>query len=122
MRLERNEIADRLAEADELDRDGELGLDGEDDAALGRAVELGQHDAGDLRCVAELACLGEAVLTRGGVDDESTCSFVTASAFSGKRRTDSADHLRSCKSRKINEIHFSNMWVEGCCLLTNTQY
>jgi hypothetical protein len=30
--------------------------------------------------------------------------------------------FRSHKSRKINEIHFSNMWVEGFCLLTNIQY
>ena len=62
--VERDEVADRLADADELDGEAELGLDGEHDAALGRAVELGQHDARDLRGVAELAGLGEAVLAR----------------------------------------------------------
>ena len=46
--VEGDEVADGLAEADELDRDAELGLDGEDDAALGRAVELGEHHAGDV--------------------------------------------------------------------------
>jgi hypothetical protein len=36
-----------FAEADELDRDAEVALDGDDDAALGGAVELGQDDPGD---------------------------------------------------------------------------
>ena len=53
--VEGDQVADRLAEADELDGDAELGLDGEHDAALGRAVELGQHDAGDVGGLAELA-------------------------------------------------------------------
>ena len=49
----------------------ELGLDGEHDAALGRAVELGEHDAGDLggRRVNSPG-LGEAVLAGRGVDHE----------------------------------------------------
>jgi MFS family permease len=38
--VERHEVADRLADADELDGYAQLGLDGEHDAALGRAVQL----------------------------------------------------------------------------------
>ena len=48
----------------------ELGLDGEHDAALGGAVELGEHDAGDVDRLGELARLGEAVLAGGGVEHE----------------------------------------------------
>ena len=40
----------------------ELGLDREHDPALGRAVELGEHDAGHVDRVGELARLHEAVL------------------------------------------------------------
>ena len=57
-----------FAEADELDRDAEVALDGDDDATLGGAVELGQDDAGDADGVGELAGLGEAVLAGGGMD------------------------------------------------------
>ena len=39
----------------ELHRDAELGLDGEHDAALGGAVELGEHDAGHVDRLRELA-------------------------------------------------------------------
>ena len=38
--------------------------------ALGRAVELGEHDTGDPDGVEELARLGEPVLARGGVEHE----------------------------------------------------
>ena len=65
-----HEIADRFAEADQLHRQAELGFDREHDPALGRTVELGQHDAGHLRRVAELARLGEAVLPRRRVDHQ----------------------------------------------------
>src|SRR5882762_10248646 len=42
---ELDQIGGRLPHADELHRDPELGLDGEDHPAFGGAVELGQHDA-----------------------------------------------------------------------------
>ena len=60
----------RLADADQLHRDAELGLDGEHDAALGGAVELGEHDAGDVDRLGELAGLREAVLAGGRVEHE----------------------------------------------------
>jgi len=69
-RYERREVADRLAEADELHGDAELGFDGEHDAALGRAIQLGEHHAGHLRGVGELARLHEAVLPGGRVDHQ----------------------------------------------------
>ena len=43
--IEVDEVVGALAQADQLDREAELALDGDHDAALGRAVELGQHDA-----------------------------------------------------------------------------
>ncbi len=67
---ERDQVADRLAGADELHRDAEFGLDGEHDAALGRPVELGQHDARDVGRLAELAGLDQAVLAGGRIDHQ----------------------------------------------------
>src|SRR5262245_221727 len=69
-RLERDEVGCRLAEADQLHRDAELRLDGENDPALGRAVELGEHDTRDVDHLGELLRLGEPVLARGGIEDE----------------------------------------------------
>ena len=44
-------------DADQLHGDAQLGLDRQDDAALGRAVELGEHDAGHVDGLGELrAC------------------------------------------------------------------
>ena len=48
LRVERLQVVELLADADELDRQAELLLDAEDRAALGGAVELGQDDAGAL--------------------------------------------------------------------------
>src|SRR4051812_27374852 len=42
-RVERREVVRALAEADELDRYAQLALYGDHDAALRRAVELGEH-------------------------------------------------------------------------------
>ena len=50
--------------------DAELTLDLDHDAALRRAVELGEHDAGHVDDLAEHARLDQAVLTRGGVQHE----------------------------------------------------
>ena len=47
-RAEEAPAAQRLAHADEFHGQAELLLDGEDCAAFGGAVELGQHDAGAL--------------------------------------------------------------------------
>src|SRR5262245_39055361 len=46
--VERFEVVELLADADELHRQAELLLDGEDGAALGRAVALGQDDPATL--------------------------------------------------------------------------
>src|SRR6185312_2973893 len=46
--VERRQVVDPLAQADQLDRHTELTLHSDDDAALGGAVQLGQHDAGDI--------------------------------------------------------------------------
>ena len=54
VRVERLHVVDLLADADELHRQAELLLDGEDRAALGGAVELREHDAGALHRLREL--------------------------------------------------------------------
>ena len=64
------EVADLLPHPDEADRHAERVLDGEDDAALGRRVELGEHDAGEAGRLVEGPRLGEAVLPGRGVEDE----------------------------------------------------
>src|SRR5579884_2046939 len=69
-RVERDEVRGGLADADDLDRDAELGLDREDDAALRAAIELRQHDAGDVDRLGELARLDQPVLTGRRVDHE----------------------------------------------------
>ncbi len=53
-----------FAHADDLDGNPELRLDGEHDAALRGAVQLGEHDARDVDCFRELLGLHEPVLAR----------------------------------------------------------
>ena len=59
-----------FADADEADRQAEFAGDGDDDAALGGAVELGEDDAGDAGGLGEQTRLLQAVLAGGGVDDK----------------------------------------------------
>ena len=57
--LERDEVGGATRPTPiELHRDPELGLDREHDAALGGAVELGEHDAGDVDRLGELRAPG----------------------------------------------------------------
>jgi methionine synthase I (cobalamin-dependent) len=65
--VELQQVGHLLAYADEADGQVEFLGDGHGDAALGRAVELGEHDAGDAGGLGELARLLEAVLAGGGV-------------------------------------------------------
>ena len=60
--VEVDQIVDTLADADELDRNAETGRDGDDDTALGGAVELGEDDAGQLGRLVELLGLMDGVL------------------------------------------------------------
>src|SRR3954451_12098943 len=68
--VERAQVLERLADADQLHGDAELARDGERDAALRRAVELGQDDAVDRHGLGEELRLAQAVLTGRGVDGE----------------------------------------------------
>ena len=61
------EIAHLLSNTDKTHRKVQLAGDGNGDAALGGAVELGQHDAGDTGELRELARLLQAILARGRV-------------------------------------------------------
>ena len=83
-RVERRQVVRALAEPDQLHRDAELALHGDHDAALGGAVELGEHDAGDAGGLSEEAGLLEAILAGGGVDDE---QGLVGRAFYLARRT-----------------------------------
>ena len=56
--------------ADVLHRHLELLGDGDDDAPLGGAVQLGEHDAGDAGGLLELLGLDQAVLAGGGVQHQ----------------------------------------------------
>src|SRR5215467_10001134 len=68
--LERGEVVGPFAQADQLDRYPEFPLDRHDDPALGGAVQLGQHDPGDVHGLSEHPRLAQAVLPGGGVQHE----------------------------------------------------
>src|SRR5262249_30064914 len=60
VRVERPQILELLADSDQLDGNAELVGDGQRDAALGRAVELGEDDSGDPDGLAEELRLADA--------------------------------------------------------------
>src|SRR5207247_963447 len=66
----RSQVFEPLPHTHERNGQAELVRDRDCDAALRRAVQLRQSDAGYVDRLAEQACLLEAVLTRGRVDDE----------------------------------------------------
>src|SRR5215210_4764528 len=68
--IERAQVLERLADADQLHRDAELGGDRQRDAALRRAVELREHDAVDRHGLREHLRLAQAVLPCRGVDGQ----------------------------------------------------
>ena len=70
VRREAREVADALALADELDRQARLLLHGDDEPALGRAVELGEHEAGHSAVLDECLGLREAVLAGRRVEHQ----------------------------------------------------
>src|SRR5579884_811225 len=80
-RRERDEVVGPLADADELHRDPEVALHGDDDAPFCGAVELGQHDAGHPHGVEELAGLDETVLPGGGIEHEEHLGHLARGAF-----------------------------------------
>src|SRR5258708_36845273 len=65
--VEGDEVVDLFADAGVDDGEFELGGDGEDDAAFGGAVELGEDDAGDAGGFGEEAAPGEARSPGGGL-------------------------------------------------------
>ena len=64
------QVVDLLPHADELHRQIQIPLDGQHHAALGGAVQFGQHNAGDPRGALELPGLVHRVLAGGGVQDQ----------------------------------------------------
>ena len=69
-RRERNQVVDALADADVADRQLQIVRDGDGDAALRGAVELGQHDAGDAGDAVNSRACDEAVLPDGRVEHQ----------------------------------------------------
>ena len=68
--VERCQVVRAFTQADELDGNAELLLDSDHDTALCGAVELGQHDTGDVHDIAEDLRLNHTVLAGGRVNDE----------------------------------------------------
>src|SRR6202044_3403466 len=68
--VEGDDVLELFADAGVADREAELVGDGDDDAAFGAAVELGEDDTGDVGGLGEEACLLQTVLAGGCVDDE----------------------------------------------------
>lgn len=69
-RVERRQVVRAFTQADELDGNAELLLDSDHDAALCGAVELGQHDTGDVHDIAEDLRLNHTVLAGGRINHE----------------------------------------------------
>src|SRR5437899_10606155 len=59
--LERRQVVRPLAEANQLDRDTEVALYGDDDAAFSRTVQLCEDDPGDVNDLGEHARLSQPV-------------------------------------------------------------
>src|SRR5689334_15499421 len=70
VRIERAQVLERLPDPDQLDRHAELLRDRERDPALGRPVELREHDAVDVHGLTEEHRLAQPVLAGRGVDRE----------------------------------------------------
>src|SRR5205085_895714 len=70
LRVEDDEVVNLLAYSSVSNRKTQLLRDGDGDAALGRAVEFGEHDACDARDSEKLSRLLQTVLARDGVNDE----------------------------------------------------
>ena len=69
-RHRRDEGRRRLRRRDPADGNAQFPFNGQDDAAFGRAVELGQDDAGQGHDVAEELGLADGILSRRGIEDE----------------------------------------------------
>lgn len=69
-RVKRRQVVRAFTQADELDGNAELLLDSDHDAALCSAVELGQHNTGDVHDIAEDLRLNHTVLAGGRVNHE----------------------------------------------------
>jgi len=67
-RLERRQIVGTFTKSDQLHRHPELLLDAENDAALGRSIEFGQHRTGDVHYIGEHPGLRQPVLPDGRVE------------------------------------------------------
>ena len=68
--VEGGQVVGALPQAHELDGHAQLLLDGDHNPALGRAIELGEHNAGNADGLGEHLGLAHAVLTGGGVQDQ----------------------------------------------------
>ena len=68
--VERCQVVRAFAQADELDGNAQLLLNGHDDTALRGAVQLGQHDTGHVHDLTEDLRLDHAVLAGRRVDDQ----------------------------------------------------
>ena len=66
--IERDQVVDFFAGADEANRQIQFAGNGYHDAALGGSVEFGEHDARDSRMAPEFAGLIQAILSGGRVE------------------------------------------------------
>src|SRR5579863_9393153 len=70
LRVERNEVVNLFAGANETNRQVQFARDGDDDAALRGAIEFRQHDSSHAGVAPEFARLVEAVLAGGRVENQ----------------------------------------------------
>ena len=65
-----SQVFNAFANAYEADRYAEFSGDGEKYPAFGRAVELGDREAGQAQCLVKLLCLLQRILTKTGIHDQ----------------------------------------------------
>src|SRR5712692_43528 len=81
--VEGNHVVDLLAGAHEADGQAQLARDRDNDAALGRAIELREDDSGDANSRSEFAGLSKPVLPGGGVENQQNIVRRAGNHFGG---------------------------------------
>ena len=112
-RIERRQVVRAFTQADELDGNAELLLDSDHDTALCGAVELGQHDTGDVHDIAEDLRLNHTVLAGGRVNHEQNLGdrrFLLNHALAPHVRATSLYKSRPSKCSILTHLY---LWFNG---------
>jgi len=93
-RVEGNHVVDLLAGANEADGQAQFARDGDNDAALGRAIEFRENDSGDANRGSEFARLSKTVLARVASRTSKTSCGAPGITFAAVRFIFSSSAMR----------------------------